>query len=309
MNFFSKVKGSAIQGLKGAVAAGQSTIFSAGTAASGSTSSKQAPVAGVITAAAAAATVTTTSNAIAEVPTGNATTVKRTTASEFVLIFAKLCEALRSLSGPPNGGAAADAASPLDLEKKLHASMVPLLLAELLSILIAESSAWEVDNRQALRGDSRADLVTSTPCIDAFVHHQMAKELVKHANNDNPRGSLTLVLQFFAILLQEVNFPMLLHKSIHKPLAGVAAVASRFDALFAHQYLTEATAASAAAAEGSGVSASAAQRRERLRAEKHAYVLYKRQVEYAFSAFLQALWRRIRDHPAILDFFTFVSSR
>jgi hypothetical protein len=94
---------------------------------------------------------------------------------------------------------------------------------DIVSILEKESEMWVA---QSIECDD-ADTV-DVPCADAFIMSQGLYKLCVFAAEDTPRGSLPAVMHSVARLLRTVKYPLLPHKSIHKPIARLVFVGTRY---------------------------------------------------------------------------------
>lgn len=123
-------------------------------------------------------------------------------------------------------------------DKRLHQSNVKRHLKEIVALLEEEANSWSKRNTShALDGDANF----GTPCMDVFLQSRIVQELCNRAVLDNPRGCLPMVLSILALLLKTVNYPLLPHMTVHKPIANLISVAVRYDAM--HMYTNAANAA------------------------------------------------------------------
>lgn len=123
-------------------------------------------------------------------------------------------------------GAQRDDADSSEADRLLYNSNVKSNLKRVTQLLQTESDAWL--SKYSQRPDPE---ISEMPCLDTFLQTQVLQELVNRAVRDLPRGCLPLILGQIAILLRNVKYPLLPHQTVHKPIARLISVASRFDAL------------------------------------------------------------------------------
>lgn len=116
-------------------------------------------------------------------------------------------------------------------EWKLNQSKVKQHLKEIVTILEDESYRWCKRHDLNFKDNSMG---YETPCMDAFLQSRMVQELCNRAVLDTPRGCLPLILTMLASLLRNVQYPLLPHMTVHKPIANLISVAVRYDAM--HMY-------------------------------------------------------------------------
>ena len=103
-------------------------------------------------------------------------------------------------------------------------------LSVIIDLLRRESREWSLSG-----GDPSGPLVeydaAKLQCLEVFVENHMMHEICMRAIRDIPRGCMPIVLNATALLLQSVRYPLLVHQTIHKPIANLVSIAARFDAL------------------------------------------------------------------------------
>lgn len=145
--------------------------------------------------------------------------------------FRSVCELIEQLASLPDSKTA-------EGERKLQQSKVKQHLKEIVAILEDESYRWCKRNDVNFRDDAGS---CETPCMDVFLQSRMLQELCNRAVLDTPRGCLPMILTTLASLLRSVQYPLLPHMTVHKPIANLISVAVRYDAM--HMYTNATNAA------------------------------------------------------------------
>ena len=145
---------------------------------------------------------------------------------------------------------------------------------ELISTLELEAEAWASARLNA--GDA---VVFEMPCTDAFIMAQCVRKLVEFAVEDSPRGCLPLILSSLSDLLERIKYPLMHVSAVYEPIYRLVFVASRYERLIGRVVSLT-----------SGIC-------DLERAQ------YQRRVDVALVSFLRALWRKVAEDPAVIDFF------
>lgn len=110
---------------------------------------------------------------------------------------------------------------------KLHNSNIRDNLKRIILLLKYDCEKW-ISHQRNPNQDMEDSL---TPCIDLFLQLNIIQSLASRAMKDYPKGLLPLVLTTFSTLLRVVPFPLIPHHSVHKPIAKLITVASRYDVI------------------------------------------------------------------------------
>ncbi len=145
---------------------------------------------------------------------------------------------------------------------------------ELISTLELEAEAWASARLNA--GDA---VVFEMPCTDAFIMAQCVRKLVEFAVEDSPRGCLPLILSSLSDMLERIKYPLMHVSAVYEPIYRLVFVASRYERLIGRVVSLT-----------SGIC-------DLERAQ------YQRRVDVALVSFLRALWRKVAEDPAVIDFF------
>lgn len=149
---------------------------------------------------------------------------------DFEILFRKICLYLDHEAEEPDGNSA-------EADARLQSSGLRSALKKLIAMLLVDDQNWLT----AQRAFSKEVDEVRIPVIDYLLQKNVIKQLCDRAINDLPRGSMPLLLTALSTLIRTVNYPLLPHQSVYKPIGHLISVASRYEAVFAsHQRKTPA---------------------------------------------------------------------
>lgn len=254
--------------------------------------------------------ITSVKNSIATSTVSNTSTAADATAyskEELQELFEQVLQCIDSLAE------SYDAMIPsFETDPKLNASTIGLDLKRIITILKFDSEKWLAIQRKV---DHDHMEESDIPCLDYFIQSNMIQSLCNRAHLDIPRGVMPLVLKALTLLLKSVAYPLLPHQSIHKSIAKIISVASRYDAIVGIYN----------------------DRRKSI-LEQEQYVTYRKRVgessielqvfvglideltcicllffwlsiDITLTGLLRVLWRKILENPPILDYFVLSDRR
>ena len=144
------------------------------------------------------------------------TTSKRLPQEELVVLFKECCAIIDDLADTDDHESS-------ESDRMLYESKVRPNLKAMINLLQGESERW-----LAQYSESPDPEINELPCIDIFLRLHMMQELCVRAVRDMPRGCLPLIMGSTALMLRLVRYPLLPHQTVHKPIANLVSVASRY---------------------------------------------------------------------------------
>ena len=144
--------------------------------------------------------------------------------TELLLSFHSVCEVIDGLAELNN-------ASSAEADRQLYESSARDNLKTMISLLRKESDDWF--EKYGERPDPE---IVDMPCLDTFLQTHVLQALCNRATRDCPRGTLPLILATVASMLRNVKYPLLPHQTIHKPIAHLLSIASRYDSIHGKNY-------------------------------------------------------------------------
>ncbi|CAM9880750.1 unnamed protein product [Scytosiphon promiscuus] len=150
-----------------------------------------------------------------------------------------------------------------------------------------------------------ADLLAA-PCLEFLLEERVVKVLCEMSTVDRPAGTLALVLGAMASLLGQVSHPLLPSQAVHDPIAKLVAAAGE------HGRRSRGAGGNGAAGQGrrQQQSAPGSARRRILSSSRDAnadtvtaQARARARVEANLARLLGAIWRKLREESALLDFF------
>lgn len=143
-----------------------------------------------------------------------------------------------------------------------------------------------------------ADLLAA-PCLEFLLEERVIKVLCEMSTADRPAGTLALVLGATASLLGQVSHPLLPSQAVHGPIAKLVAAAGE------HGRRSEGGKGRAQeqAAPGSARRRMLSSSRAANAAGATARARARARVQANLARLLGAIWRKLREESALLDFF------
>ncbi|CAM9419528.1 unnamed protein product [Ectocarpus sp. 6 AP-2014] len=152
-------------------------------------------------------------------------------------------------------------------------------------------------------GSGGGDLL-ATPCLEFLLEERVVKLLCELGAADRPAGTLALVLGAIASLLGQVSHPLLPSQAVHGPIGNLVAAAG------AHGQRLEGAGGSSRAGKGRPQLGSGQRRmlsssssRSRASSSGVAHGRARARVQANLARLLGAIWRKLREESALLDFF------
>lgn len=145
---------------------------------------------------------------------------ERSPQEQLVFLFKAVTEEIDSMAEDE------DYSETPETDQRVYNSKLRAYLKSMIVLIQAESDTWIA--KYALSPDPE---VSDLPCLDTFLQKHIMQELCIRAIRDIPRGCLPLILGASAQLFNVVRYPLLPHQTVHKPIANLVSVASRFDAM------------------------------------------------------------------------------
>ncbi|CAM9860137.1 unnamed protein product, partial [Ectocarpus sp. 12 AP-2014] len=154
-------------------------------------------------------------------------------------------------------------------------------------------------------GSGGGDLL-ATPCLEFLLEERVVKLLCELGAADRPAGTLALVLGAIASLLGQVSHPLLPSQAVHGPIGNLVAAAG------AHGQRLEGAGGSSRAGKGRPqlgsaqrrmLSSSSSSSSSRAFSSGVAQGRARARVQANLARLLGAIWRKLREESALLDFF------
>ncbi len=115
-----------------------------------------------------------------------------------------------------------------ETDQKLQNSKIKFFITKIIGYIQVETETWMHDFHNAEINEFED---SKMPCIDLFLSTHFVNELVNRGLLDRPKGCLPLILSIISYLLRSINYPLLPHQTIYKPISKLISNAMRYDAV------------------------------------------------------------------------------